>query len=191
MGVLGKHPIPFLLVIVCGFLCFLMLQLSLLLFAKHLRVNRKNLYHQQNGKIVTVKTSHHIVVYVVKANFFSVATQLADVSWILTTFFLWLHVWRFNSKNSLTNYRSDHLSARSWLFWLLKDGVVSLCLPAVKCTPCSACSEMQQQEKKSAFSSRVDHLLEILQFITCTFLRIMFCPANILLALIDVERNQT
>lgn len=34
MGVLGKHPIPFLLVIVCGFLCFLMLQLSLLLFCK-------------------------------------------------------------------------------------------------------------------------------------------------------------
>lgn len=63
MGVLGKHPIPFLPVIVCGFLCFLILQLSLLHFAKHLWVNGKNLYHQQNVKMITVKTSHAIVVY--------------------------------------------------------------------------------------------------------------------------------
>lgn len=93
MGGLGKHPIPFLPVIVCGFLCFPMLQLSLLLFAKHLWVNRKNLYHQQNAKMFTLKTSHHIVVYVVKVNIFSVAAQLADVSWMLINFFFSLHVW--------------------------------------------------------------------------------------------------
>lgn len=52
---------------------------------------------------------------------------------------------------------------------------------------------MQQQGKRfrvDAFYNRADYLREILQFITCTFLRIMFCLAKTLLALIDVEKSQ-
>lgn len=76
---------------------------------------------------------------------------------------------------SLTNYWSDYWSDRYRLFSLLWN----------------ATTRKKKSGGGGAFYNRADDLLEILQFITRTFLRIMLCPASILLALIDVERNQT